>query len=1122
MMASVTAATMTSGDLLFNCVTDVHTQAEDLEADLQCLDVRISRERQTHQSILDAKNALIDALYFKACRLEFASKKAIGILHRVYRQALLANAPLDLAESESGPLALPDKVIQAIALALRYLEVGQVPIEDDLEQTADAGQGVPHESILLNTYVSEDETESEALPVAPAPSVVACTKSTPKRNNPSHPPTPESLTQASPSSLPSVTPTPLATPNLNATPSRSILRSAKSQDLSEWTPSSHGDNSPSPIKFDQFPVTWKHDTPCKAVAALESRPKPLRVSFDTTEPSVAYSPRSSIYSVTSTIASPCQQCRKTEALFHAWQEERDTLRQGMEGLASRLEDTHGQLHHAELECLRLCQRLCAPHQSLRQFMLDQDLVHADGTPLTPTSPLKKPTANRASMTSLASPVPRSPPMPPSATSAASLHTLDALIDDFVQWINVLKASQLIATANPAAHGSQDSLPSMVVSQVAEDSHYSLLSTSTSASEYTYSVSSIDTLARSSLATGTPGSGMDHSNRLSCDSAIDPMSTHETLQSLIPLNANAVHKQPLAQAGPPSALKASQPLDNRPALNGQAGSSKTTSTCPVSPARTVHLDAITYTDFANFTLGLATYGAKEALLPDPSMLMSANNPWNALPLAFQVMEDDIKPCLFIPSATHASSPWASPKAKQNVPSATALAADDLLTAILSQKCDIISGQRSSSTNSSIQPSPTTSEASAEARETIILRGSAKRQVSLEGMPMLPASNQASTVAPSSVVPRSSSVSFVSHMAVCALCGQERECEYQLRIPAIQQHRSGTPTQGPGLAHGGHGGLFASSAMHHASAFGHASGPGSDQSRVANALGPLAKGWRALTTDLKWGKRGKFGNGYTAACGVPTAKVHPAHAPNSLHSSYNTSANTPPPAYHAHPIDRFCRDRIVTVCDLVGFLGHLSRGLWDHIPLINRYEKFVWHRQRINWARLGCLSILEPEELESELNTTVPPPQPHPRTATSSLTSCPLQPPPTGRFAPTMRASVATTTPAEVGSTRAGAPFHLLPPRPMQPASTVYRGSMVDSATRPNDPVALRQTRNRSLFVLRPQRSLPLMTAKPQAPTVGLPVPSHPLPTPLLPVPAQSTPPVNWKRSQLDDCQIVLVR
>ncbi|KAJ1974029.1 hypothetical protein H4R34_004873 [Dimargaris verticillata] len=1121
MMASATATTLTPGDLLFNCVTDVHTQAEDLEADLQCLDVRISKERQSHQSILDAKNALIDALYFKACRLEFASKKAIGILQRVYRQALLANTPLDLAETENESLALPDKVTQAIAVALRYLEVGQVPIEDDLEQTADACLAGPHESILLNTYVSEDEAESEAL-VAPAPSAVASAKSTPKRGNPSHPPTPESLTQASLSPLPSVAATPLATPNLNATPSRSILRSAKPQDLSEWTPSSHGDNSPSPINLDQLPVTWEHDTPCKSAPTSENRPKPLRVSFDTTEPSVAYSPRSSIYSVASTLASPCQQCRKTEALFHTWQEERDTLRQGMENLAGQLEDTHGQLHHAELECLRLCQRLCSPHQSLRQFMLDQDLVHADGTPLTPTLSPKGPITTKDYMASLASPVPRSSPVPLSATSAASLHTLDALIDDFIQWVSVLHANRLAPTANSESHCGQSSLQSVMVSEVADDSHYSLLSTSTSASELTYSMSSVDTLTRSPTTADMSGSGNGYlpSNRMSCDSAIDPMGTHETLQSLVPLNVGATHKpQPMTQSDTPTALVASQPLDNPFAPSGQPGLSKA-NTCPVSPSRTVHLDAITYTDFANFTLGLATYGAKEALLPDPSMLMSANNPWNALPLAFQVMEDDIKPCLYIPSATHASSPWASPQAKQNARPVSALAADDLLTAILNQKCDIISGLRSPRGSSSIQPSPTTSEEGTEARETITLRGAAKRQVSLEGMPKLPTTNRARPMASSSAVPRSSSVSFVSQMAVCALCGQERECEYQLRIPIVHQHGSGATAQGPtrpGMPHGGYGGLFASSAMHHPSA------PGSDQSRVSNALGPLAKGWKALTTDLKWGKRGKFGNGHTTACGVPTAKVHPAHVSSSMHSSYSGSSQVPPTAYHAHPIDRFCRDRIVTVCDLVGFLSHLSRGLWDHVPLINRYEKFVWHRQRINWARLGCLSILEPEELELEPNNSALLSQPHPPMAASSFTSCQLRPPPVGMFGTAMRASVATTTPAaEPGSMRAGAPFHLLPPRPMQPASTIYRGSMTGSATRPTDPMAQRQTRNRNLFVLRPQRSLPLMTAKRHAPVAGLPVPSHPLPTPSLPEPAQSAPPVNWKRSQLDDCQIVLVR
>ncbi|KAF9435269.1 hypothetical protein BGZ76_006587 [Entomortierella beljakovae] len=58
---------------------------------------------------------------------------------------------------------------------------------------------------------------------------------------------------------------------------------------------------------------------------------------------------------------------------------------------------------------------------------------------------------------------------------------------------------------------------------------------------------------------------------------------------------------------------------------------------------------------------------------------------------------------------------------------------------------------------------------------------------------------------------------------------------------------------------------------------------------------------------------------------------------------------------HPLDRFCRDRVVAVCDFYMFLAHLRQGLLDHQSDMELYKKALWLRQRMGCARIGSIDI-----------------------------------------------------------------------------------------------------------------------------------------------------------------------
>ncbi|CAG8535442.1 10762_t:CDS:2 [Acaulospora morrowiae] len=62
----------------------------------------------------------------------------------------------------------------------------------------------------------------------------------------------------------------------------------------------------------------------------------------------------------------------------------------------------------------------------------------------------------------------------------------------------------------------------------------------------------------------------------------------------------------------------------------------------------------------------------------------------------------------------------------------------------------------------------------------------------------------------------------------------------------------------------------------------------------------------------------------------------------------------------PLDRFCRDRVVAVCDFYAYLSHLRQGLLVNSPVWGIYKQCLKHRRRMSLARVGGVSMLDDDE------------------------------------------------------------------------------------------------------------------------------------------------------------------
>ncbi|KAG0049361.1 hypothetical protein BGZ83_005846 [Gryganskiella cystojenkinii] len=86
---------------------------------------------------------------------------------------------------------------------------------------------------------------------------------------------------------------------------------------------------------------------------------------------------------------------------------------------------------------------------------------------------------------------------------------------------------------------------------------------------------------------------------------------------------------------------------------------------------------------------------------------------------------------------------------------------------------------------------------------------------------------------------------------------------------------------------------------------------------------------------------------------TTQINSRTGPPSSILSKGTTGNSSNSYYH--PLDRFCRDRVVAVCDFYMFLAHLRQGLLDHQPSLELFRRALLLRHRMGQARIGSVDL-----------------------------------------------------------------------------------------------------------------------------------------------------------------------
>ncbi|KAI8141907.1 hypothetical protein BJV82DRAFT_617920 [Fennellomyces sp. T-0311] len=70
----------------------------------------------------------------------------------------------------------------------------------------------------------------------------------------------------------------------------------------------------------------------------------------------------------------------------------------------------------------------------------------------------------------------------------------------------------------------------------------------------------------------------------------------------------------------------------------------------------------------------------------------------------------------------------------------------------------------------------------------------------------------------------------------------------------------------------------------------------------------------------------------------------------------------------PIDRFCRDRIVAVCDFYSFMSHLRQGLMQSSPVLHMFKQCLHFRRRMGLAKVGSMGLFDDEPLRPRLQAS----------------------------------------------------------------------------------------------------------------------------------------------------------
>ncbi|KAG0208424.1 hypothetical protein BGX33_006252 [Mortierella sp. NVP41] len=85
-----------------------------------------------------------------------------------------------------------------------------------------------------------------------------------------------------------------------------------------------------------------------------------------------------------------------------------------------------------------------------------------------------------------------------------------------------------------------------------------------------------------------------------------------------------------------------------------------------------------------------------------------------------------------------------------------------------------------------------------------------------------------------------------------------------------------------------------------------------------------------------------------------------APPTAFPSSSPSPSSSLQQYHL--LDRFCRERIVAVCDFYMFLGHLRQGLLDQPSSLELFRRALGLRQRMAYARVGSMDLVQTLSVE----------------------------------------------------------------------------------------------------------------------------------------------------------------
>ncbi|KAF9280368.1 hypothetical protein BGZ68_007290 [Mortierella alpina] len=106
----------------------------------------------------------------------------------------------------------------------------------------------------------------------------------------------------------------------------------------------------------------------------------------------------------------------------------------------------------------------------------------------------------------------------------------------------------------------------------------------------------------------------------------------------------------------------------------------------------------------------------------------------------------------------------------------------------------------------------------------------------------------------------------------------------------------------------------------------------------------------------------------ACEIELWKPAPSRACAAPYPSAFRRVNETLQEYH--PLDRFCRDRIVAVCDFYMFLAHLRQGLLDHQSSLELFRRAVTLRQRMACARIGSVDIVQSQAQQANVTSPAP--------------------------------------------------------------------------------------------------------------------------------------------------------